>query len=1007
MRVLSKAAIFHHAYTFSRARLIYGGFMKKSALLLCALAFFVSSCNFWNEPVKSWFEEYTQLPAVISSSYEGSFIESPDGAVNAASSKDFIVTLMLSNPHNFSFTAENMTLSFPDSLQSKGIDTSSVKIAQDADDPSKIRITYPKEFLRKTECGVDISPKVNLRHPKVGMDLGTYDALRLVSNSPPPLPAGAVLYKDTSQTPARYVVCFNMPAAGVIKTGTVHHDLKTLKIGGEIFPIELNDDGTFCFSDSRLLQGELASHSAFVKLKPTAPEFKKTGQPVYFKTSDAENTGEYDYPIELIDKAGLSSKTFISTRSVQLKPPSARANGNALSSGTHILDADNGGEFANVTLTPPAQTVSGTAVDGAEVVYELWRGHAAGGTLIASGALTSSSVSVKIPGGDTLLRAYAHKNGFVDSASADYKLTVKAQVFFVKGSGATVLTGEAADTNEGTRQFPLLTAHKAFEKVSAVTSGTPVLHTVFIDGETAEAQLINAGSAGQMKHIIVEKLNGAEKAVIARAEGGALSHLIRVAESSALTLGGITVDGKNVSHSGSGIYTEGTLAVNGCVIQNFVTTAGKGSAIHVEKGRCALNGAVVKDCASSGGIKSVYLKADSSPDASPVLTVSGGTKVGSDTDATSVCAGEPAGTNYAHITAQDLTSGAHINITAEDFAKQYNTRLVKAAGAAPSAYMPYFRLTGAPSDARYRLESGESLHGFGDAILLRKTAVISAKSDGNEWAHLKYAVEHAIDGDEVIVKGAIKAKSSGNIMINGVSVSTSGHIRVVSNVTVKGEENAVLDADGQSRIFTFDTSSGGEPVERTLTLKNLTLKNGKVSSGGSHGGLIVVKEKKKLILDSCTAEGCSAESGGAVYAEAGGECVLKDSTLKDNSAKDGGTPPNLKGGAVFVAGANGSVPAGKLMLSGSTSLTAALDTAAEKKNDVYLADGAVITVKEALSAARVARITLQTYAENKVVARGDGSVLTADSADKFTLTQDNASKEWKLTYSDGTLKLRK
>ncbi|MGP1458039.1 MAG: hypothetical protein ACTTKL_01845 [Treponema sp.] len=924
--------------------------MKKLFLMLAAAALF-SSCDFWNAPVKSWFEEYTENPAVTGASYAGKYETGGDGTVFASSVEDFTVVLTLRNPHGFPFTHQNMTLLLPDELAAAGIDTSPVTIKQDAGDPSKIVVTYPKSFLLLAERGKNISPRVNLRHPKVGVDFGTFEPAKIICNSPPPLPSGARLYKDNSD--GTYVVCFNMPQADLMKTGALHADVKEIKINGQAFAVTLNANGTFSVP-AALLQAASpsAANSHFVKRNPTDPDFQKTGQPVFFKTNDVENSDRFDYRIEIADEGGRTSKTLISTHSVQLNPPSVTYGGAALSeSAVNPLAAEEGKDSVAVRIEPPSAAVNGASVEGAVAVYELWNGHGAVGAPIKSGTVSAPDGSLELLGGDFFLKVYAHKDEYVDSAVKEYKFSVRTQVLFVKGEGASVLTGAASDSNAGSKEFPFATVKKAVAAVQGVSSGAPAVYKIYVDGETTETQRITVGGSADNKSVIIEKLGGAAEAAVSRAAAFTAGALIRLEEGSSLTLKNLTIDGKGVSANDSGIQTAGTLTISGGAVQNCIST-GQAGGILVEKGSCTLIDSVVKNCQSSGGKKrGVYVKAYSGGGTQPVFTVKGASQIGSGSDATAVCLGFDVNTG-AIVTAADLTDGAHVNLVPENYVNQYGKTVVKSSESAfPAAFIPYFSLTEPPAGyAAFRLMAGTA-SGTQNALLLRETVTIDGGADENAWAYLKYYAARILPGDDIIVKGAVKAKNGGTVTINGVNEQTDGQIHVGADVTIRGDgAGAELDAIGRDRHFIFDGTGSGR-----LTLKNLTLKNGQVTT---NGGAVLIKADKTLVLENCVIQDCSAGKGGAMYITNGGTFTVKGATVITPLASPG------KG-----------------------------------KNDVYLENGALITLDGVLTAAKpLMYVTLQSYptgSSTVQVLSGDIQLGTPQNWTKFEVTP-NSGKNYEV-----------
>ena len=973
--------------------------MKKFFAAVAAVVLF-SSCDFWNAPVKSWFEEYTKNPQVTGADFAGTYETGADGTVYASSSEDFRVILNLLNPQNFAFTSANMTLSLPAELTTAGIDTSAVTIAQDASDLSKIIVTYPQSFLLLAERGKNISPRVNLRHPKVGIDFGTFEPAAVVCNSSPPMPSGTRLYKDNSDN--KYVLCFNMPLQNLLKTNAPHSDIVKIRINGTEFPITLNADGTFG-TPAVLLQASSpsAANSNFVKRNASDPNFQKNGQPVFFKTNDVENSDEFTYIIEIVDAGGRTGKTRISTTAVQLKPPTTLHNSAALSASTvNLLAAAEDDYSVSLRITPPTQAVNGTPVDGAAVHYELFSGHSASGVLVKSGTISPPDGELEIAGGDFFLKLYAHKEEYVDSQTQEYKFTVRTQVYFVKGTGAVVLSGPAADSNSGSRLFPFATVQKALSAVPGV-SGIPSPYKIYIDGETSETQKITVGGSGANKSVTIERLGGAAQAVIGRAAAFTTDSLIRLEENSSLTLKNITVDGKAVSAGGSGVSTAGTLVLSGSTVQTCTAAAGQAGGILVEKGACTLDSSIIKDCQASGKKRGVYVKAYTGGGTQPVFTVKGAAHVGSAVDTTAVCLGFDTDTG-ALVMVQDMAGGTYVNLVPENYVKQYGMELAKSTEAVfPASAVPYFSLTEKPTGyAAFRIQAGTAASGNENALLLRETVTIDGGADTDAWAYVKYYATHILSGDDIIVKGTVKPQALGaaSISINGESITPYGQISVGSDVLIRGDgTGAMLNSLMQDRIFVFDGASSGE-----LTLKNLTLKNGKVFAGHK-GGAAFVKQNKTLVLENCEIQDCEAGKGGALYVEKGGVCVLSGTRLSGNKATDAGS----SGGAAYIEKGDSTTPAGNVSVSGASVITKETDSGGQKRNDVCLENGALISVTGEVSGTGViARITPSPYAPALAVVQGaDGFTLPSGYENRFAVTEDGATS-WALEKSGNELKLK-
>ena len=124
-------------------------------------------------------------------------------------------------------------------------------------------------------------------------------------------------------------------------------------------------------------------------------------------------------------------------------------------------------------------------------------------------------------------------------------------------------------------------------------------------------------------------------------------------------------------------------------------------------------------------------------------------------------------------------------------------------------------------------------------------------SGSGAWQRLKEAVQVLPEGSTITVNGKIEATKDGS-----GETANWGEISIEKNLTIKGNNKItdILDAHELSRIFNID---GG----KTLTLENLTLKNGKKE--GAIGGCILVFSGKVELTD-CIIENCTAGDGGAI-----------------------------------------------------------------------------------------------------------------------------------------------
>ena len=191
-------------------------------------------------------------------------------------------------------------------------------------------------------------------------------------------------------------------------------------------------------------------------------------------------------------------------------------------------------------------------------------------------------------------------------------------------------------------------------------------------------------------------------------------------------------------------------------------------------------------------------------------------------------------------------------------------------------------------DAVYKLTVWAEKEGFENSpeeVVCYKTKrndKMEISAGPNAWGQLKAAVAAAEDGDIFWVDGSIQATNAdGN----------SGAIEVTKSITIKGKSgNAnidMLDANksglGASVHRIFKVNSG------TLTLENLTLKNGKAAGGGEagNGGAMLIESGGTLTMTGCVVQECTAAAnGGGILNK--GTLTMNHGRIESNEANAGG-----------------------------------------------------------------------------------------------------------------------
>ena len=148
------------------------------------------------------------------------------------------------------------------------------------------------------------------------------------------------------------------------------------------------------------------------------------------------------------------------------------------------------------------------------------------------------------------------------------------------------------------------------------------------------------------------------------------------------------------------------------------------------------------------------------------------------------------------------------------------------------------------------------------------------------WKDLARAVKSAPDNATLTIDGEIQATDV---------TDDKSEIDIKKNLTIKGNNpSAALNANGKSGIL---------DAHNTLTLENITLKNGKWLGSHSGGAGVYVNSGGTLIMQgSSTIEDCSAaNSGGGVYVS-GGTFEMHGSSKITRCSAD------KEGGGVYVSG---------------------------------------------------------------------------------------------------------
>lgn len=537
-------------------------FTKKS-LYFCLfffLFFAFNSCTFftdsWNKPVKEYFKEYTETAAVTQYKIASAdYVLDDSGAVVLSSSQDAVFNLYIRNPQQYKFSvSDNMFYSFErldyDKAEKKlgeKPDFSITSLEQDSD-LSILTLTYPAEFLAKSETGFDISPTINLKNPHSKADFGNYTSLKVLCNSPPPLIFGAVVYKDSVNS--KYVVLFNMPSKSLLSG--IHQDIVCVKINDFESAVKINEDGTFSFENAKFEKGNVSA-----SFKPGLSDFVENGQPAAFYTEDIFTDKTIEYSLLLKDSAGLYTEVKTSIESVRLNPVILQnADGNEIAPGESISQ-DEDISYATIKLVPASTAKDGSNSSDSIVVYEVYQGTDDSGKIIFSGKNSGGEKVLQIPAGEIFVRVYSHKDLYADSVPVEYGIKVLKSTLYVSSSGSD-------SENNGSKSSPFATITHAissngFDDITAE-------NVLRLSGNISDSPNLNAPNA----NLKIFGNNGSITSFTMDSVGGTLEiQNCIINEDLNITNGTVkvkncTING-NINYDGGKLILEGEIAVEGSI----------------------------------------------------------------------------------------------------------------------------------------------------------------------------------------------------------------------------------------------------------------------------------------------------------------------------------------------------------------------------------------------------------------------------------------------------------
>jgi hypothetical protein len=277
---------------------------------------------------------------------------------------------------------------------------------------------------------------------------------------------------------------------------------------------------------------------------------------------------------------------------------------------------------------------------------------------------------------------------------------------------------------------------------------------------------------------------------------------------------------------------------------------------------------------------------------------------------------------------------------------------------------------------------------------IKTVLYVQVKDALTTYKELKNVVTYADDNAVINIGNNLNCtEESSEIEINKT-------LTVQRKVTSSAPSRYIINANEKGRFF--KVVSGGQ-----LTLKELTLKNGKMSGSITTGigGGIQVLSGGTCQLTNCIITECKAVNGGALIVE--GRCTLTDSVVENNSFLAGGSAAaaNVMAAGTLVLERNtvikdnktadGNPDAMAVVIMGGITLKDSAQV--EAGNNIHLSvETAYITVDGNLAASPTAAgVSMPSFSAGRKVLAGN---LTPDNIGKFTLTGLHAD-QWKINAS--------
>ena len=322
-----------------------------------------------------------------------------------------------------------------------------------------LHFNYDGAYLRRHDGGGEIGGLVTVNHPYNNESRNFTFSLKC-NSKPPKISDGAVMNKGNI-----YYLGFNIPMSDI------HRDLKKIIIndgrGNQAVEINVNSNiiqlPNPCILSATKTDGLEPIGENGTLFNPS----NNTNNFYYNSGIQVIEDAVQSFTITLVDEAGLSTSTVISTASKKVETPTVRdavANVEISSSNAATLQLD-GNYDARIKIIKPTRATNGDPISGAEIHYTLQKSDD-NGTPAEEG---NENKTIENTGTYTL-KVWAKATGYLQSDTKTYRIIVPPLKVHFNANGGTLVdsTPQSISKNVPTQLNP---ASSVVEKTGYTFTG--------------------------------------------------------------------------------------------------------------------------------------------------------------------------------------------------------------------------------------------------------------------------------------------------------------------------------------------------------------------------------------------------------------------------------------------------------------------------------------------------------------------------------------------------------